>query len=74
MFTMTKAEHRQESRLRKRLTRWGYRLRKDRAHAPSFEHQGGYMILDTRSAIPVAGSGFDLTLDAAEEWLEGWSQ
>ena len=69
MFTMTKAERRHEWRLRKRLTRQGYRLRKDRAHAPSFEHQGGYMVLDTRSAIPVAGSGFDLTLKSVEAWL-----
>ena len=58
-----------EEQLRKCLDQQGYGLRKDPARAQSLEHQGGYMILDTRNALPIAGSNFDLTLDDVEEWL-----
>lgn len=62
-----KNEQNRESRLRKRLQRQGYALRKDRARpSRDINHQGGYRIVDPYRNAIVTGERFDLTLDQVD--------
>lgn len=54
-----------EKKLRRQLQGGGYALRKGRP-ACGVE---GYMIIDTRLNVCVAGSGYTMTIDDVGEWL-----
>lgn len=75
MFTMTKEEHRQESRLRKRLDRQSYKLRKDRAQAPSLEWEQSQhdFVFTTLRGTPLHGArrSFERVMRAAGLGIEG---
>lgn len=57
-----------EMNLRRRVTKFGFILRKDRAKSRCFNHCGGFMILDSQGTIK-AGENFDLTIDDVEKLL-----
>ena len=57
-----------ENRLRRRLAKMGYLLRKSRA-SESLDNFGGYMIVDAYRNYVVAGSRFDLDLDDLEQFI-----
>ena len=57
-----------EARLRRKLKRRGYILRKSRKHNPNFDDQGGYMILDRDSGFAIWGVKFDLSIEEAEAY------
>ncbi|MBW1953846.1 MAG: hypothetical protein JRI66_12335 [Deltaproteobacteria bacterium] len=61
---------RRENRLRKKLARLGYALRKDRARIRTWDHQGGYMIVDPYRNMVVAGDRFDWNLDDVAAFIE----
>jgi hypothetical protein len=58
-----------ENRLRRWASRLGLVLRKGRARHWNIDDHGGYMLVDAYQNYIVAGSRFDLTLDAVESWL-----
>jgi hypothetical protein len=60
---------RNEDRVRSIAKRQGYALHKDKAGVWSFNHQGGWQIVDAERNWLVAGERFDLSLDAVEHWL-----
>jgi hypothetical protein len=64
--TEASIEKRREDRIRGRLRRQGYALRKDRARTWSPNRQGAYRIVDADRNRIAAGERFDLDLDAVE--------
>lgn len=60
---------RNEDRVRRIARRQGYALHKDKAGVWSFNHQGGWQIVDADRNWLVAGERFDLSLDDVEQWL-----
>ena len=66
------SEKTREDRCRRQAAhfgRFGFRVRKDRAHTYSVDHQGGYMVIDADTNGVVAGERFDLSLDELEVFL-----
>jgi hypothetical protein len=61
-------DRQREDRVRRRLERLGYALRKDRARVWNINHQLAYRIVDARNNI-VGGANFGLELEDIEEWL-----
>ena len=57
-----------ENRLRRRLAKMGYLLRKSR-EAISLDNFGHYMIIDGYTGCISAGSRFDLNLDEVEQFI-----
>lgn len=57
-----------EDRVRRRLERQGFELKKSRARTYTADNQGGYMIL--RNGIIEAGERFDLSLDDVERFAK----
>jgi hypothetical protein len=55
-------------RLQKRAKRYGYRLARSRWHQPFVHNRGGLVLLDSRNNI-IAGDGYSLDLDLAEDAL-----
>jgi hypothetical protein len=68
MTTNQELSSAQESRVRRKARRLGYRLRKSR-RAISSDNHGRFMVISTRSGRIVSGERFDLSLDAIEAWL-----
>jgi hypothetical protein len=60
---------RNEDRVRRIARRQGYALHKDKAGVWSFNHQGGWQIVDAVRNWLVVGERFDLSLDDVEQWL-----
>jgi hypothetical protein len=58
-----------EDRVRRFARRQGYALHKDKAAVWSFNHQGGWQIVDAERNWLVVGERFDLSLDDVEQWL-----
>jgi hypothetical protein len=58
-----------EERVRGTAKRQGYALHKDKAGVWSFNHQGGWQIVDAERNWLVVGERFDLSLDDVEQWL-----
>ncbi len=56
---------RREDRVRRKLGRQGFMLRKDRARTRRPHHRGGYMIVDNANHV-MRGSDFELNLEAVE--------
>lgn len=65
------SEKSQESRVRSKARRQGYRVRKSRRrkHVPDHEDHGEYMILDADTGFPVFGFRYDASLDEVEAFL-----
>ena len=66
---MKDSEKATENRLRRKLFRECYFLRKDRARNYSMDHMGGYMIVNMNNVI-TAGQRFDLELADVEQFLK----
>lgn len=67
-------EKRRESRLRSKLTRRGYRLKKNRVRDERALGYKGYMIADIEAHFIVAGAvpyNFFLSLDDVEDFIKG---
>ena len=58
-----------ESQLKKLLSKKGYMLKKSRLKGIDADNQGGYMIVFTSSSGVAAGSRFELTLEDVETFL-----
>ncbi len=56
---------RREDRVRRKLVRQGFMLRKDRMRTRRPRHLGGYMIVDNNNTV-MRGSDFELDLEAVE--------
>ncbi len=67
---MSNADKTRENRLRRKLHRGGYALKKDRSRFWSLHHQGGYMIKDNIGNFIVAGEWYHLNLEDVENWLK----
>ena len=65
----TEQHRRHEDRVRRIARRQGYALHKDKAGVWSFNHQGGWQIVDAERNWLVAGERFDLSLDDVEQRL-----
>lgn len=65
----TGQHERNEQRVRRIARRQGYELHRDRAGVWSFNHQGGWRIVDAKRNWLVAGERFDLSLEDVDEWL-----
>lgn len=65
----TGQHERNEQRVRRIARRQGYELHRDRAGVWSFNHQGGWQIVDAERNWLVAGERFDLRLEDVEAWL-----
>jgi len=64
-------EKKLESRLRRKLRRDGFMLKKDRARpSRSVDHLGGYMIIDAQFNRVEAGERFSLTLEDVAKFTE----
>ena len=63
------SEHTRYMRNRMRLDRDGYVLRKSPIKTPTPGNQGGYMIFDAQTNLPVHGQDWDLDLDDVETWM-----
>jgi hypothetical protein len=62
---------RREDRLRRRVARNGYALRKSRLHGgPRPDDYGEYMIVDPFLNVPVAGWNYDYSFDDVEAWMQ----
>ena len=59
-----------ENRLRRRLSKMGYVLRKSRAHNINIDNFGGYMIIEAYHNYIAAGPRFDLSLDDVEQFAK----
>ena len=57
-----------EGRVRRELAKRGLALRRDRARSWSLDHLGGYRIVEPYANFIVAGSRFELSLEAVEAW------
>jgi hypothetical protein len=69
--TMNATQKTRENRLRRKLSRMGYRLTRSRRRDPQAWDYGGYMIVDIWSGGVVAGAvphAYSLTLSDVEEW------
>jgi N-dimethylarginine dimethylaminohydrolase len=64
---MAAARKSAENKLRRKLSKQGYQLRKSRA-AFSGDNFGEYMIVGANTNAVVAGARFDMTLDDVEEF------
>ena len=62
-------EHTRYMRDRQRLDRDGYVLRKSQVSSPILDDQGGYMIFDAQTNLPVHGHNWNLDLDEVEAWM-----
>ena len=58
----------QESRVRRKAGRNGYRVLKSRARNLHHENQGKYLLIDDRAA-PVLGTWYDADLEEIEAFL-----
>jgi hypothetical protein len=65
----TGQHERNEHRVRRIARQQGYELHRDRAGVWSFNHQGGWQIVDAERNWLVAGERFDLRLEDVEAWL-----
>jgi hypothetical protein len=65
----TEQHDRNEDRVRRIAKRQGYALHKDKAGVWSFNHQGGWQIVDAERNWLVVGERFELSLDDVEQWL-----
>lgn len=63
------SEAAREARLRRRADRQGFLLRKSRSRRWSIDNHGGFMIVDARNGVVVAGERYDLDPEAVELWL-----
>lgn len=55
----------EESRIRRRLARAGYRLEKSRVRKPHLNDQGGYQVINPWTNTVMAGDRYDLDLAGA---------
>ena len=64
---------RQESRVRSKAARAGYRVCKSRQwkHVPHLDNFGEYMLVEAANNLVVLGQRYDATLDDIEEYLKG---
>jgi hypothetical protein len=71
---MLREENNREARLRSRLQRRGFALRKSRSRTPEHHTYGLYRIVEPNANLVVSGAGYDgdytLDLDGVEAWLE----
>jgi hypothetical protein len=68
-ITMTNDERNRAARLRRKLNKLGYTMRKTNWRRDSIDNFGGYAIIDTEYNAVVRGSRFDLDLDDVEEFI-----
>ena len=66
---MTIDERNRAARLRRKLNKLGYTMRKTNWRRDSIDNFGGYAIIDTEYNAIVRGSRFDLDLDDVEEFI-----
>ena len=66
---MTNDERNRAARLRRKLNKLGYTMRKTNWRRDSIDNFGGYAIIDTEYNAVVRGSRFDLDLDDVEEFI-----
>jgi hypothetical protein len=61
----------QESRVRRRASREGYRVCKSRAwkHVPNIDNHGEFMLIETDRNFVVLGDRYDATLSEIEAFL-----
>ena len=52
------------------LDRDGYVLRKSQVRSPTLDDQGGYMIFDARTNLPIHGHNWNLDLDDVETYAQ----
>lgn len=66
---MTSDERNRATRLRRKLNKLGYTMRKTNWRRDSIDNFGGYAIIDTEYNVIVRGSRFDLDLDDVEDFI-----
>jgi hypothetical protein len=59
-----------ESRARRVAQKCGYVARKSRLRRDSVDNRGGFMIIDSRYNVPVAGLHYELTAEDVIEWCQ----
>lgn len=59
-----------EDKARRRLRKEGYLVSKDRSHAITANHLGGYRVYDAHTNCVVRGSNYDCELDDLETFAD----
>ena len=66
---MTNDERNRAARLRRKLNKLGYTMKKTNCRRNSIDTSGGYAIIDTACNAIVRGSRFDLDLDDIDQFI-----
>nr|DAH79321.1 MAG TPA: hypothetical protein [Caudoviricetes sp.] len=66
---MTNTERNRAARLRRKLNKLGYTMKKTNCRRNSIDNFGGYAIIDTACNAIVKGSRFDLDLDDIDQFI-----
>jgi hypothetical protein len=68
-ITMTNDERNRAARLRRKLNKLGYTMKKTNCRRNSIDNFGGYAIIDIACNAIVRGSRFDLDLDDIDQFI-----